>query len=53
LEKAYLSSFVPRISSKKIAALVNPENKPTQVNWSFSWPSAFEICGKIYSLIRV
>ena len=27
---------------------MNPENKPTQVNWSFSWPSAFEICGKIF-----
>jgi len=25
---------------------VNPENKPTKVNWALPWPSALEICGK-------
>jgi hypothetical protein len=25
---------------------VNSENKPTKVNWTLSWPSALEICGK-------
>jgi hypothetical protein len=32
----------------KIAAIVNPENKPTKVNWTLSWPSALEICGKLF-----
>jgi len=27
---------------------VNPENKPTKVNWTLSWPSALEICGKLF-----
>jgi len=31
---------------EKFAAIVNPENKPTKVNWTLSWPSALEICGK-------
>ena len=30
------------------AAIVNPENKPTKVNWTLSWPSALEICGKLF-----
>ena len=32
---------------EKFAAIVNPENKPTKANWTLSWPSALEICGKI------
>ena len=28
------------------AALVNPENTPTKVKWTLSWPSALKICGK-------
>ena len=31
---------------EKFAATVKPENKPTKVNWTLSWPSALEICGK-------
>jgi len=31
---------------EKFAAIVSPENKPTKVNWTLSWPSALEICGK-------
>jgi len=31
---------------KNFAAIVNPENKPTKVNWTLSWPSPLEICGK-------
>ena len=41
---------------EKLAAIVNPENKPTKVNWTLSWPSALEICGQTWkncSLIRV
>ena len=33
--------------SALLAAIVNPENKPTKVNWTLSWPSALEICGKV------
>ena len=33
------------------SAIVNPENKPTKVNWTLSWLSALEIC--VFSLIRV
>jgi hypothetical protein len=32
---------------QKFAAVVNPENKPTKVNWALSWSSALEICGKV------
>ena len=35
----------PRIALDNFAAIVNPE-KPTKVNWTLSWPSALEICGK-------
>jgi hypothetical protein len=38
---------------EKVAALVNPENKPTRVtrvNWTLSWPIALEICGKTVHL---
>ena len=35
-----------RISSEKNAALVNPGNKPSKVNWALSWSSALEMCGK-------
>ena len=46
-KKAYLSSLGSRISSgKKLAAILKPENKPTKVNWTLSWPSALGICGK-------
>ena len=31
---------------KKNAAIANPENKITKVNWTLSWPSALEICGE-------
>jgi hypothetical protein len=31
---------------ENVAAIVNPENKPTKVNWIISWPSAFEISRK-------
>ena len=37
---------------ENVAAIVNPQNKPTKVNWIISWPSAFEISRKC-SLIRV
>ena len=36
----------PGSALEKFAALVNPENEPTKVNWTLSWPSAVEICGK-------
>ena len=31
---------------EKFAAIVNPEDIPTKVNWTLSWPSALEMCGK-------
>ena len=31
---------------KSFAAIMNPENKPTKVNWTLSWPSSLEMCGK-------
>ena len=39
--------MAPGSALEKFAAIVNPENKPTKVNWALSWPSALEICGKI------
>ena len=38
--------LAPGSALEKFAALVNPENKPTKLNWTLSWPSALEICGK-------
>ena len=38
--------LAPGSALEKFAAIVNPENKPTKVNWTLSWPSALEICGK-------
>ena len=43
----------PGSALEKCAAIVNPENKPTKVNWTLSWLSALEIGGKNCSLIRV
>ena len=37
--------LAPGSALEKFAAIVNPENKPTKVNWTLSWPSALEICG--------
>ena len=36
--------LAPGSALEKFAAPVNPENKPTKVNWTLSWPSALEIC---------
>jgi hypothetical protein len=33
---------------ENVAAIVNPENKPTKVNWIISWPSVFEMSGKMF-----
>ena len=38
--------LAPGSALENFAAIVNPENKPTKVNWALSWPSALEICGK-------
>ena len=38
--------LAPKSALEKFAAIVNPENKATKVNWTLSWPSALEICGK-------
>ena len=43
---AFLFSLGSRISHGKASAIVNPENKPTKVNWALSWPSSLEICGR-------
>ena len=43
--------MAPGSALEKFAAIVSPENKPTKVNWTLSWPSASEICGKSCSLI--
>jgi len=40
--------LVPGSALEKLAAIVGPENKPTKVNWTLSWPSALEICGKLF-----
>jgi hypothetical protein len=39
--------LVPRSALEKFAAIVNPDGKPMKVNWTRSWPSALEICGKL------
>ena len=38
--------LAPGSAREKFAALVNPEDKPTKVNWTLSWPIALEICRK-------
>ena len=38
--------LAPGSALKKFAAIVNPEIKPTKVNWTLSWPSALEMCEK-------
>jgi hypothetical protein len=47
--------LAPGSALENVAAIVNPEGKPTKVNWALSWPSALEIemCGKTVFLIRV
>jgi hypothetical protein len=36
--------LAPGSALKKFAVIVNPEIKPTKVNWTLSWPSALEMC---------
>ena len=51
LEKAYLSSLGSRTlgsALENVAAIVNPENKPTKANWIISWPRVFEMSGKMF-----
>ena len=38
--------LAPGSALEQLVAIVNPENKPTKVNWTLSWPSALEMCGK-------
>jgi len=38
--------LAPGSALEKFAAIVSPENKPIKVNWTLSWPSAFEILWK-------
>ena len=38
--------LAPGSALEKLAAIVNPANKPTKANWTLSWPSALEICGR-------
>ena len=45
-EMLFFLLLAPGSALEKFAAIVNPEDKPTKVNWTFSWPSALEICGK-------
>ena len=45
-KRLFFLLLAPGSALEKIAAIVNPENKPTKVNWALSWPSALEICGK-------
>ena len=40
--------LAPGSALEKFAAIVNPENKPAKVNWTPSWPSALEICEKLF-----
>ena len=38
--------LAPGSALEKFAAIVSPENKPIKVNWTLSWPSALQFCGK-------
>ena len=40
-----------KFALEKFAAIVNPENKPTKMTWTLSWPSALEILWKNCYLI--
>ena len=50
-KRLFFLFLAPGSALDKFAAIVSPENKPTKVNWTLSWPSASEICGKSCSLI--
>ena len=39
--------LAPGSALEQFAAIVNPENKPTKLNWTLSWPSALEMCGEL------
>ena len=45
-KRLFFLPLAPGSALEKFAAIVSPENKPTKVNWTLSWPSASEICGK-------
>jgi len=45
-KRLFFLLLAPGSALEKFAAIVNPENKPTKVNWTLSWPSALEICVK-------
>ena len=47
-KRRFFLFLAPGSALDKFAAIVNPENKPTKVNWTLSWPSALEICGKLF-----
>ena len=38
--------LAPGSPPEKFAAIPNLGNKPTKVNWTLSWSSALETCGK-------
>ena len=41
-------SWAPGSALKKFAAIVNPEGKLTLVNWTLSWPSAWNFVVKLF-----
>ena len=45
-KRPFFILLAPGSALEKFAAIVKPENKPTKVNWTLSWPSALQICGK-------
>ena len=46
LKRLFFLLLAPGSALEKFAAVANPENKPTKVNWALSWPIALKICGK-------
>ena len=45
-KRRFFLLLAPGSALEKFAAIVNPGNEPTKVNWALSWPSVLEICGK-------
>jgi hypothetical protein len=42
-KRLFFLLLAPGSALEKFATTVNAGNKPTKVNWTFSWPSAFDI----------
>ena len=46
-KRLFFLLLAPGSALENFAAIVNPENKPTKVNWALSWPSDAQCLGNV------